>query len=111
MLQEKLQKGVRTLRLIANARAAVAGARRAGKSGPALLVTNLAQMGDVVISAGVVAALRERFPASPLLFAGQPRWREVLEGDPAVDGLLGALTLFEVRALARAGLFGTVYVL
>jgi ADP-heptose:LPS heptosyltransferase len=107
----KWHKGIRTWRLIRQAKAAIAESREKGRTGPACLVTNLAQMGDVVLSAGVVAALRERLPQTPLLFACQPSWLEVLEGDPIVDGLLGARSLFEVRALARAGLFGTVYVL
>lgn len=110
-LQEKWDKGLRTWRQRAQARAFVADARRRGRGGPACLVTNLSQMGDVVLSAGVVAALRRRFPDAPLIFAGQPRWLEVLEGDPDIDGLLGVQSLFEVRALARSGLFGTVYVL
>lgn len=110
-LQEKWDKGVRTWRLRAQARAHVEAARRRGRIGPACLITNLSQMGDVVLSAGVVVALRRRYPDSPLLFAAQPRWLEAVQDDPAIDGLLGARSLFEVRALARSGLFPTVYVL
>lgn len=110
-LQQKWDKGRRTWRLRAQARALVQDARRRGLTGPACLITNLSQMGDVVLSAGIVAALRRRFPDSPLVFAGQPRWLEILTDDPNVDGLLGAQSLFEVRALAQLGLFGTVYVL
>lgn len=109
--QEKLDKGRRTWRLRAEARAFVQEARRRGRTGPACLVTNLSQMGDIVLSAGVVAALHRRLPDSPLLFAGQPRWLEVLTDDPNVDGVLGAQSLFEVRALAQLGLFETIYVL
>jgi ADP-heptose:LPS heptosyltransferase len=108
----RCEKGLRTWRLIRQARERIEALRADGRrTGGACLVTNLAQMGDVVLSAGVTAALRGRFSDSLLFFAGQPRWLEVLEGDPAVDGLLGAQSLFEVRALARAGLFETVYVL
>lgn len=111
-LTGRYDKGVRIWRLVRQARAGIAAARRErGRAAAPVLVTNLAQMGDVVLSAGVVAALRERLPEAPLFFAGQPAWLDVLEGDPVVDGLLGARSLFEVRALARAGLFETVYVL
>lgn len=110
-LRTKWQKGLRTRRLLAQARAAVTQARREGLDGPPLLVTCLAQMGDVVLCAGVAAALRARHPRSPLLFAAQPTWLPLLEGDPTVNGALGAQTFYEVRALAGAGIFEKVYVL
>ena len=110
--RERWQKGVRTLRLIASARRDIARVRRRpDRCGPACLVTNLSMMGDVVMSAGIVAALRERLPDSPLFFLCQPRWAELLEGDPAVDGVLGARTFFELRALGKSRLFDTLYVL
>lgn len=110
-LEVKWEKGVRTWRQRAQARALIAAARAAGRTGPACLITNLAQMGDVVLCAGVAAVLRARLPQSPLLFAAQPRWHGALEGDPALDGVLDAQSLYEIRALARSGLFETVYVL
>ena len=109
-LAVKWEKGVRVWHLRRQVQASLANAARArGRSGAPILVANLAQMGDVVLSAGVVACLRERHPQSPILFMAQPRWLDVLQGDPNVDGLLGAKSLFEIRALA--GLFETVYVL
>ena len=110
-LRVKWEKAVRLRRQRGQAQAAIAGARRAGRTGPPVLVTNLALMGDIVLCTGVAAALRERLSQSPLLFACLPRWREVPEGDPALDGVLDVRSLYEVRALARSGLFETVYVL
>jgi heptosyltransferase-3 len=110
-LREKWRKAARAKAQRAGAECAIARARSAGRTGPAVLVTNLAQMGDVVLSAGVCAALRARFPQAPLVFAGQPRWLEILQDDPAVDGLLAAETLYEVRSLARTGLFPQIFVL
>ncbi len=110
-LHGKLEKGLRARRLCREAQAQVAAARDAGRTGLPVLVTQLAQMGDVVLAAGVAAVLRERLPQSPFVFACQPRWTGIVKDDPLFDGVLGAQTLYEVRALARLPLWETVYVL
>jgi len=110
-LQDKWDKGRRVWRQKRQAQMLLAEAQRAGRSGPRCLVVNTAQMGDVVLSAGIVAALRARMPQAALLFAGAKQWLPVLQGDPNIDGLFAVQSLYEVRALAKSGLFDTVYVL
>ncbi len=110
-LQDKWDKAGRVWRQKRQAQALLAEAGRAGRTGPKCLVVNTAQMGDVVLSAGVVAALRARMPQSTVLFAGVQTWLRVVEGDPNIDGALAVQSLYEVRALAKSGLFDTVYVL
>lgn len=110
-LQDKWDKARRVWHQKRQAQALLAEAQRAGRTGPKCLVVNTAQMGDVVLSAGVVAALRARMPQAALLFAGAKTWLPVVEGDPNMDGVLAVQSLYEVRALAKAGLFDTVYLL
>lgn len=110
-LQDKWDKARRVGRAKRQARMCLDRARRAGQGGPRCLVVCTAQMGDVVLSAGIVAALRARMPQAALLFAGVPLWLPLLDGDPYCDGVLAVQSLYEVRALARAGLFDTTYVL
>ncbi len=110
-LQDKWDKARRVWRQKRQAQALLAEAQRAGRTGLKCLVVNTAQMGDVVLSAGVVAALRARMPQAALLFAGAKTWLPVVDGDPNMDGVLAVQSLYEVRALAKSGLFDTVYVL
>jgi len=110
-LHGKWDKARRVGRAKRQAQTLLAHAQAAGRNGPRCLVVNTAQMGDVVLSAGVCAALRARMPQAALLFAGVPQWLPVLEGDPNIDGVLAVKSLYEVRALAKSGLFDTVYVL
>ncbi len=110
-LQDKWDKARRVGQAKRQARVALAHARQAGRNGPRCLVVNTAQMGDVVLSAGVIAALRVRMPQAALLFAGVPQWLPIVEGDPNMDGTLAVQSLYEVRALAKSGLFDTTYVL
>ena len=110
-LQDKWDKARRVGRAKRQARILLTDAHAAGRTGPNCLIVNTAQMGDVVLSVGVIAALRARMPQAALLFAGVPQWLPVVDGDPNMDGVLAVQSLYEVRALAKSGLFETVYVL
>lgn len=109
---ERFRKAGRSLRLVAASRHLVRRARWHGRSGPVVLLSNLAQMGDVVLSAGVAAAVRERERDGIVLMVVRPEWRNIIEDDPVLDGVLSAQSLFEVRALARyGGPFDVVYLI
>lgn len=110
-MQDKWDKARRVWDAKRQARMLLAKAHAAGRTGSRCLVVNTAQMGDVVLSAGVCAALRARMPQAALLFAGVPMWLPVLQGDPNIDGMLAVKSLYEVRALAKSGVFDTTYVL
>ena len=109
-VQARWRKFIEAKRLTGEARALLGKARKR-RPGPPILVSNLAQMGDIALCAGVAAALRERHPDSPLLFACPRPWRGIVADDPAFDGILSTQALYSVRALARSGLFARVYVL
>ena len=53
-----------------------------------ILVVRLGAMGDVIHALPAVASLRRNFPAARIAWAIEPRWRVLLEGNPAVDELL-----------------------
>lgn len=110
-LANKWQKLLRARRSIRQAQTLVAAAKARGRTGPACLIVNLAQMGDIILSAGIAAALRDKLPHSPLVFAAPAQWVSILEGDPVLDGVVGVHSLHEARALARSGLFQTTYIL
>ncbi len=110
-VRERIGKAARSTNLIAQTRRLIASARAKRCTGQALLITNLAQMGDVVLCLGVAAALRERNPDAILLMAVQPEWHELIQDDPILDGTLSARTFFEIRTLCRAGLLDRTYLL
>jgi heptosyltransferase I len=47
---------------------------------PCFLVVRLGSLGDIVHTFPAVAALRESFPASAIVWMTQPRWRPLVEG-------------------------------
>src|SRR6185437_2438370 len=68
-----------------------------GRAGPAvgrcveteqILVVRLGAMGDILHALPAVSSLRKSFPKSRILWAIAPRWKELLEPHPAIDGLI-----------------------
>jgi len=65
----------------------VAG-RTQTSSGPRILVVRLGAMGDVLHAMPAVATLKHGFPNSLLVWAVEPKWAPLLEGNPFVDSLI-----------------------
>ena len=59
-----------------------------------ILVVRLGAMGDILHTLPAVATLRRSFPQARLTWLIEPRWRPLLEGNPAVD---------EIAEFNRAG--------
>lgn len=55
-------------------------------AGPRILVVRLGAMGDIVHTLPAVATLKHSFPNSHLVWAVEPRWTALLEGNPFLDG-------------------------
>ncbi|HLY17398.1 MAG TPA: glycosyltransferase family 9 protein [Bryobacteraceae bacterium] len=59
-----------------------------GHTGAGILVVRLGAMGDIIHALPAVASLKHSFPGSRLIWAVEPRWSALLEGNPFVDGML-----------------------
>lgn len=55
-----------------------------------ILVVRLGAMGDVIHALPAVATLKHSFPQSRLVWAIEPKWAPLLEGNPFVDDVLPA---------------------
>jgi len=55
--------------------------------GSNILVVRLGAMGDILHTLPAVATLRRSFPKARLTWMIEPRWRPLLEGNPAVDAI------------------------
>ena len=53
-----------------------------------ILVIRLGAMGDVLHALPAVSSLRKNFPNTRILWAIAPKWKELLESNPDVDGLV-----------------------
>jgi heptosyltransferase-1 len=72
-------------------------------NGARILVVRLGAMGDVLHAAPSVASLKQSFPNSHIAWAIEPRWAELLEGNPFVDELVfvNRRSLGELMALRK----------
>lgn len=57
------------------------------KSGPHILVVRLGAMGDIIHTLPAVASLKHSFPRCRLTWAVEPKWVELLEGNPFLDAV------------------------
>ncbi|HYO81357.1 MAG TPA: glycosyltransferase family 9 protein, partial [Bryobacteraceae bacterium] len=53
-----------------------------------ILVIRLGAMGDIIHTLPAVASLRQSFPHCAIVWAVEPRWMPLLEGNPCVDDIL-----------------------
>ena len=56
--------------------------------GPHILVVRLGSIGDIVHTLPAAATLKHSFPGADLAWIVDPRWAEVLEGNPFIDHLI-----------------------
>ena len=70
-------------------------------SGSRILVVRLGAMGDIIHALPAVASLKHSLPGSHLTWLVEPRWVELLEGNPFVD------TITLLRRGSLAGLHQT----
>ena len=52
-----------------------------------ILVVRLGAMGDIIHTLPAVSTLRASFPAARITWMIEPRWRPLLEGNPAIDAI------------------------
>ena len=57
------------------------------KCGPHILVVRLGAMGDIIHALPAVASLKHSFPGSRVTWAVEPKWVDLLEGNPFLDGI------------------------
>jgi heptosyltransferase-1 len=53
-----------------------------------ILIVRLGAMGDILHALPAVASLRAAFPEACVAWVTHPKWRDLLEGNPAVDELI-----------------------
>src|SRR5215469_7325421 len=77
--------------------------------GARVLVIRLRSLGDVVLSTPALAALHRSRPDLRIRVAVEPGLAPLLEGNPAVENVLPALSFGETVAAIRRGRFSVVY--
>jgi heptosyltransferase I len=55
---------------------------------PRILVVRLGSMGDVIAALPAVASLKHSIPHSKITWVIDPRWAQLLEGNPFIDSVL-----------------------
>src|SRR5947209_15112152 len=53
-----------------------------------ILIVRLGAMGDIIHTLPAVASVKHSYPGSHLTWVVEPRWAELLEGNPFIDRLL-----------------------
>jgi heptosyltransferase-2 len=53
-----------------------------------ILVINLMQIGDLMLTTPVLGALRKAYPAAKLTLLADSRWRDLVECNPHLDACL-----------------------
>ncbi len=76
-------------------------------NGPNILVVRMGAMGDIIHALPAVASLKHSHPRSQLHWAIDPKWAELLEGNPFLDGVVPIERkrishLFDARKRLRA---------
>jgi heptosyltransferase-1 len=57
-------------------------------NGPRILVVRLGAMGDVLAALPAVASLKHSMPHSKISWVIEPKWRDLLDGNPYVDSVI-----------------------
>src|SRR5215471_14452153 len=75
-----------------------------------ILVVRLGAMGDIIHTLPAVASLKHSYPGWQLVWAVEPKWAPLLEGNPFVDALVPVRrdtlsNLLATRRLLRAERF------
>src|SRR4051794_25055552 len=74
-----------------------------------VVITLIERMGDIVACEPVARRVRELHPGAFILWAVRPVFPELVEGTPAVDGVLPIHCITEWILLRKLGLFDRAY--
>ena len=87
----------------------VSGLRRRNRGAPVILISLVEHLGDIVAAEPIARYLRDENPDAVILWAIRKQFRDLVEHNPAINGILTVGCLSEWICMADHKLFDKVY--